>query len=240
MSVAIETARVAERYDRRRVNGSDDRNDIAFPSRYLAHQEKEREFLNLLGRWPLARRRQLRVLEVGCGDGDNLLQFLRWGILPENLVGNELLEERCNSARRVLPAAVKIMPGDASQLQLLEESFDIVLQSTVFTSLLDDDFQQALADRMWSLVAPGGGVLWYDFAVNNPNNPDVRGVRYARIKDLFPRAKIERKRLTLAPPIARRVAQISPILYSILNGIPLLRTHLFCWLQKPAEVIDNG
>ena len=30
-------------------------------------------------------------------------------------------------------------------------------------------------------LAPGGGVLWYDFTVNNPRNPDVRGVPMKRV-----------------------------------------------------------
>ena len=29
---------------------------------------------------------------------------------------------------------------------------------------------------MWAAVKPGGGVLWYDFTVDNPRNADVRGV----------------------------------------------------------------
>jgi hypothetical protein len=68
---------------------------------------------------------------------------------------------------------VRLIPGDASTLTLPPQSARLVLQSTVFSSLLDDAFQQRLADAMWSWVAPGGGVLWYDFTVDNPRNPDV-------------------------------------------------------------------
>jgi len=41
--------------------------------------------------------------------------------------------------------------GDAAEIDLAEGSFDIVYQSTVFTSILDNGFQQKLADRMWAL-----------------------------------------------------------------------------------------
>ena len=178
----------------------------------------------------------MRVLEVGCGYGDNLLQFIRWGCTPDNLVGNELLEQRCTEARRRLPQGVRILQGDAAALDLPPESFDIVLQSTVFTSILDDDFQTQLAQRMWSLTAPGGLVIWYDFAFNNPNNPDVRGVPRQRIRELFPDGKHRYSRITLAPPIARLLTRVSPALYSVANFIPLLRTHLFCVVEKDGAI----
>jgi hypothetical protein len=75
-------------------------------------------------------------------------------------------------------------------------------------------------------------VLWYDFTVDNPRNPDVRGVPLARIRRLFPDATVRAQRITLAPPIARAVTRIHPALYTLFNTLPLLRTHLLCWLAK--------
>lgn len=85
---------------------------------------------------------------------------------------------------------------------------------------------------MWSMVKPQGGVLWYDFIFNNPNNPDVRGISILRIHELFPGGKIKVWRLTLAPPISRRVTKIHPSFYTLLNYIPFLRTHVLCWIEK--------
>jgi len=110
------------------------------------------------------------------------------------------LEDRAALARHRLPAAIKIQVGDAAEIDPAEEPFDIVYQSTVFTSILDEGFQQKLADRMWALTKPGGGVLWYDFIYNNPRNPDVRGVPLRRIRELFPHGKIHPWKITLAPP----------------------------------------
>jgi hypothetical protein len=107
-----------------------------------------------------------------------------------------------------------------------------VLVSTVFSSLLDDAFQQRLAERIWDWTRPGGGVLWYDFTVDNPRNPDVRGVPLRRIRELFPDASIEASRVTLAPPLARVVSRWHPSLYTLLNSLPMLRTHVLAWLAK--------
>ena len=173
------------------------------------------------------------VIEVGCGSGANLLEFLEFGVDPSRLVGNELLAERIERARGLLPEAVRLLPGDASALPIGAASFDIVYQSTVFSSILDDALQASLAAAMWQWVRPGGGVLWYDFTYDNPSNPDVRGVPLARVRELFPAAGIRSQRVTLAPPIARRVAAVHPSLYALFNLLPLLRTHLLCWIQKP-------
>jgi SAM-dependent methyltransferase len=171
-----------------------------------------------------------RVLEVGSGNGDNLLMLIRLGLDPANLVGSELLPKRVASSRHRLPSPTKIHSGDACELPYPPDSFDIVLQSTVFTSLLDPDFQQELAAKMWSWTRPGGAVLWYDFTYNNPRNPDVRGVPLKRVRELFPLAEIVSQRLTLAPPIARR---LPAWLYDGANVLRPLRTHLLCWIRKP-------
>jgi len=87
---------------------------------------------------------------------------------------------------------------------------------------------------MWALTKPGGGVLWYDFVYNNPRNPDVRSVPLHRIRALFPVGKIYPWKLTLAPPLSRRVTRLHPALYHVFNLLPSLRTHLLCWIRKPA------
>ena len=173
------------------------------------------------------------VLEVGCGSGINLLELIMLGFNPANLTGNELLKERVAAAKHKLPDQVNIISGDALEIRGMENKFDIVYQSTVFTSILDKEFQVKLANAMWKMVKPGGGVLWYDFIYNNPNNPDVQGVSIKRVKELFPDSKIIFTRTTLAPPISRRVTRIHPSLYTIFNFFPFLRTHVLCWISKP-------
>ena len=225
-----ETRAVAERYARRSTPG---RYSMLKPDVWHSVQERQRAMLRLLVQQGLTDLAHLRVLEVGCGAGGNLLELLRLGFAPQHLAGVELLPERLAMARQVLPAAVTLWGGDASQLGIAPGSQHIVLQSTVFSSLLDGGFQQTLAAAMWRWVAPGGGVLWYDFTVNNPRNPDVRGVPLARLRQLFPQAVASHQRVTLAPPIARAVCALHPGLYPVFNALPLLRSHVLAWLAKP-------
>jgi hypothetical protein len=98
---------------------------------------------------------------------------------------------------------------------------------------LDEDFRQALARSMWKWVAPGGAILWYDFTFSNRKNPDVRGVSRSEIRLLFPGAAVyDFRRVTVAPPISRRLSAISPKLLPLAN-LGLLKSHVLCWIGKP-------
>ena len=225
-----ETDEVRARYARRAV--ADPRYSLANPAALAAVQERQRAMLALLreqGRDDLS---AITLLEVGSGSGGNLLELLWLGFAPAHLAGIELLPERHAAARARLPEAVSLTLGDASVVSVAPASVDIVYASTVFSSLLDDAFQQRLADAMWRAVRPGGGVLWYDFVVDNPNNRDVRGVPLRRVRELFPEGSVRARRVTLAPPLARRLARLDPRLYAVANALPFLRTHVLAWVGK--------
>ena len=231
---ADEPAAVRARYARRQ--GDVRRYNIFAPGVLLATQERQRAIVNLFMDVGWLDLSNVRLLEVGCGTGTNLREFLQLGFRPEHLQGIELLTASVDQARGDLPASVQITLGDAagSVASLVPDaSQDIVYQSVVFSSLLDDEFQQRLADTMWRWLRPGGGILWYDFTVNNPRNRDVRGVPVARIRQLFPHGKMRVRRLTLAPPLARAVTRLHPTMYTAFNTIIWLRTHVLVWVEKP-------
>ena len=227
-----ETDLVTARYARRAELGTDGRYSMLNPTVWQGVQERQRALISLLNKHTDKPLDQLQVLEIGCGSGGNLLELIRIGFPPDNLSGNELLPERVAIARDNLPLACSIAAGDANQMICQQESIDIVYQSTVFSSLLDDNYQNELASRMWQWVKPGGGILWYDFIYNNPNNSDVRGVTTGRMKELFPQGVFDIRKVTLAPPLSRRVCKIHPSLYTALNLFPFLRTHVLCWIGK--------
>jgi len=225
-----EADQVAARYARRETS---DRYRASNADVWLTLQERQRAMLRLLARKGLRDFGALDVVEVGCGSGGNLLELLRLGFDPARLVGIELLAGRYAGARRNLPEALRLHQADASTVDLEPASQDIVYVSTVFSSLLDPGFQERLAGVMWRWVRPGGGVLWYDFTVDNPRNPDVRGVPLRRVRSLFPSGAIEAFRITLAPPLARAVVRLHPSLYTVFSAFPPLRTHVLAWIGKP-------
>ncbi len=235
-----ETEAVAQRYARRLQHTPPGRYSLLQPDVWQSVQERQRALLQRFRRNGINDLAQLQLAEVGCGSGGNLLELLRLGFAPQHLHGLELLPERLQQARHLLPAAVRLTGGDACAAPVPAGSLDLVLQSTVFSSLLDDTFQQHLAQAMWRWLKPGGAVIWYDFTVNNPRNPDVRGVPLARVRALFPGAVVQHRRVTLAPPLARAVCALHPGLYRVCNALPLLRTHVLAWLHKPVGAASKA
>jgi SAM-dependent methyltransferase len=227
----LEIDAVRDRYERRKTRVERNRYSPLNAEVWHGIQERQGAMLRLFARLGLASFEDARLLEVGCGAGGNLLEFLRLGFKPENLIGIELLEDCVARANMVLPAGI-VRAGDASAADIAFASQDVVFQSTVFSSLLDDGFQQGLANKMWSWVKPGGGILWYDFIYKNPINRDVRGVPVSRVRELFPEGPMTVRHLTLAPPISRRVCRIHPSLYTVFNMFPFFRTHVLCWIRK--------
>jgi len=227
----LETEAVRQRYERRKAIEESNLYSPLNAEMWQSAQERQRALLRLFAKLGLASFENTKLVEVGCGTGGNLLEFLRLGFQPDNLIGIELLEDRVAKANKVLPVGM-VQAGDAACADIPLASQDVVFQSMVFTSLLDDVFQQELANEMWSWLKPGGGVLWYDFTYNNPNNPDVRGMPVRRVHELFPHGRFIVRRVTLAPPISRRVCRIHPALYAVLNALPILRTHVLCWIEK--------
>jgi SAM-dependent methyltransferase len=220
-----ELDQIAQRYARRDAG---DRYSLLRPEVWQMWQERQRELLKLLAGRP-GLPADWRATEVGCGAGGNLLDLLRLGLLPAHLSGIELLAERLAAARAALPDGVRLLAGDASSADIAAASQDLVLQSTVFSSILDDALQQRVADAMWRWLKPGGAVVWYDFTVDNPRNPDVRGVPLKRVRQLFPQGRLTARRVTLAPPLARAW----PAAYGLFNLIPWLRTHRLVLIDKP-------
>jgi SAM-dependent methyltransferase len=230
MSKHREPGELAERYARR---GDPQRYSMLRADVRHSVHERQRAMLRFFEsklQTPLA---ALDLVEVGCGAGGNLLELLRFGFAPARLQGVELLADRLAHARAVLPEALHLHGGDALDLALPPASQDIVFVSTVFSSLLDCDYQQRLASHLWSWLRPGGAVLWYDFTINNPCNADVRGMPRSCVAALFPGGQLTWQRVTLAPPVARAAVRIHPTLYTVLNALPLLRTHALAWIAKP-------
>ena len=227
-----EAARVAEAYAKRNTEAARALYTLQHPGTLFLVQALERDLLRMLRRAGLLPLEGRRLLEVGCGSGGWLLALLRWGCRPGDLAGIDLLPERIAAAREVCPPGLDLRQGDATSLPYPDASFDLVLQSTMFTSMLDDGVRRKAAAEMLRVLKPGGRVIWYDFRVNNPRNPDVRRVGAAELRALFPGADLRLRSVTLAPPILRRLAGVSWLLCHVLSWLPFLRTHYLALIRK--------
>lgn len=173
------------------------------------------------------------VLEVGCGTGVNLQWLAGLGVPASALHGVDLLAERIAKAREILPAA-RLATGNATCLDYPNGRFRLILLFTVFSSILEPNVARALGHEVCRVLAPGGGILWYDLRVANPRNRHVRRVSRQDLATYFPGYDLGSLRsVTLAPPLARWVGCRAGWLYPVLARLPLLRTHTMGLLKAP-------
>lgn len=202
------------------------------PAEMFAREGRRRLSLKMLcraGIFPIPCGAQ--CLEIGYGTIGWLADLINMGFREEDLHGIELDEARSMQARARLPVA-DLRVGDASKLPWDDKEFNLVVASTVFTSILNEEMRRRVASEVTRVLRPGGALLWYDFAFNNASNPHVRKVCRLELKRLFPALKGEIRRTTLAPPLARMIVPRSWLAASLMEAVPFLRTHLIAVLVK--------
>lgn len=222
---------VRQAFARQSVRWQDVRYRSWMPGNLFVHQEGERAWIELLRRNGFLPLDERRVLDVGCGSGRLLVRMSFLGARPENLAGVDLLEHEVEKARTLAPH-YDFRVGDATNLPFDDQSFDVVTAFTTFSSMRTEEARQAAAAELRRVLRPGGAVLWYDFWTN-PRNPEVQALGMKDIRRLFPGAEIDAKRVTLAPPIARRLAGVSWLACAFLDAFPFLRTHWLALIRPP-------
>jgi SAM-dependent methyltransferase len=210
--------------DRAQRLAASDRYSYFNPAYLFAIQQRQRAVLKLLRRQGWSSFQDKHILEIGCGRGGVLRELLSLGAAPETLNGTDLLEDRVAEAHQALPH-LPIACADGQNLPYASGAFDLVLQYTVFSSVLDDSIKTNLAREMLRVLRPDSGlIVWYDFWLN-PQNPHTRGIRPAEIKRLFPNCRFAFQRITLAPPITRRLIRYSWLLCALLERCSLFNSH---------------
>ncbi len=204
----------------------------ANPAYLFAIQGRQRAILSGLRREGLLPLSDKDILEVGCGSGGVLQELLSYGADPRRLFGIDLLPERLAQARERLPH-LPVSCASGTDLPYPTNSFDLILQFTVFSSILDQGICYTVASEMLRVLRPGGAILWYDFWIN-PINKQTRGIRPAEIKDYFRGCRFAFNRITLAPPLARRLVPLTWIGALILEKLDILNTHYLA-IIRPNE-----
>ena len=74
-------------------------------------QERERDVLATLKQQGLLSLERISILEIGCGTGYWLREFIKWGARPEKITGIDLLLDRVAEARKLSSENVRILWG---------------------------------------------------------------------------------------------------------------------------------
>ena len=101
----------------------------------------------------------MRVLDAGCGDGRNIVYFLRAGYdVCAVDQGPEAVAQVRALAARLAPqlAADNFRVEPVEQLSFADESFDVVLSSAVLHFAQDEAHWRAMVAEMWRVLRAGG------------------------------------------------------------------------------------
>jgi SAM-dependent methyltransferase len=230
----------AEYKDReRRFSGSDVYSWLN-PANLFAIQMRQRAVLKALKSHGFADLSKLSILEMGCGSGGVLAEYLCFGAVPEKLFGLDLIFDRLQHAHHVLPGS-GFANADGGAMPFPKGSFDLVLQYTAISSILDPGLRRAVCAEMLRVLRspdlgsgmPGGLILSYDFWLN-PINRQTRGLGPREIDELFPGCRFTYRRITLAPPIARRLASFSWGVCAFLESLRIFNSHYLVAICKAA------
>lgn len=203
------------------------------PGNQLIVQERERLLARTFQEHGHRTLSDARVFEAGCGGGYNLRQMVQWGAEPANVAGIELSEERVAYTRERC-AGMRVHHGSAESIPEPDQSFDVSLAFTLFSSIGDEAVAERIAQELFRITRPGGLIVVYDMRRSNPGNGAVHAVDRDDIQRWFPKCRVKTHHLTLAPPVARRMGRFTSFLYGPLVTIPPLRTHSMHVMRRPA------
>jgi len=192
---------------------------------------RERHIVSLIARHSLDVP-SMKILDVGCGSGGTLRDFLRYGAEPANLHGVDLSESRIASARKMLPAEVSLSCGDGERLDYPEARFDAVILHVVLSSVLAPESRKKIAREVSRVLKPGGVVFYYDCFDRSMTNDKFRYVSRSELKELFAHFSFDLSTTIIKYEIGYRLAKVSWLACEILEMVRLFNTYYIGILKK--------
>lgn len=104
-----------------------------------------------------------RILDIGCGAGNNTIKLLREykGDFDCDLcdLSEPMLVKAEERLAAETPGVIRLFHGDFRYQALPENGYDVVLAAAVLHHLRDDDDWERAFERIYALLRPGGS-LW--------------------------------------------------------------------------------
>ena len=111
----------------------------------------------------------MRILDVGCGLGYWLRYLVELGASPGYLIGVDLSIERIIKAK-LKNSSINLIHGSGSALPFKPDSFDMVMQVLVFSSIHEKSIWNKFANEMVRSVKQGGYIFWLDLIRTSSSN----------------------------------------------------------------------
>lgn len=178
----------------------------------------------------------IRILDVGCGTGDSILNFLKVGFDASRIYGIDILEELISVGRARFPN-VNLTCEDASNMKFTDASFDLVFEGTMFVQISDESVARKIADEMLRVTKLHGFIVLADWRWPKPGDTNYKALSMKRIVKLFHVGTQSRilgvHKGALIPPIGRFLSSRLPFAYfSIAFILPFLVGQVTTVLKK--------
>ena len=112
----------------------------------------------------ISERKNLNVLEIGCGTGANLWYLAREGFSTYGLDGSKVALERATSRLKQENLTAQLTQGDAMQLPYPSDFFDLVLDvECIYANTMKDS--RVILSEVARVLKKGGGFFSKTFMV---------------------------------------------------------------------------
>ena len=200
-------------------------------------ESRLRQYDDLFSTLALAPLGERRLLDAGCANGKWLeICCRRWGARRIHCFGNDKREEPWRDWRQADPGTeITFILKSTHELDFTPQSFDVVHQSMMLSSIVDPETRTRTAEVLWSLLRPNGILISYDFWLN-PLNSNTVDIHWAELQRLFPYGrKVYARSLTLAPPLGRKLTILRKPVLLALEKLRFMNSHLLVALERPQE-----
>ena len=125
-----------------------------------------------------------RILDVGCGAGNNTLKLLQM-INPMDCDLVDLSQPMLERAKQRISyynkGRVRLFQDDIRTAELPDANYDVILAAMVLHHLRDDKDWEDTFSKLYRLTAPGGSIWIADFVSHeNPSMQEIMWQRYGQ------------------------------------------------------------
>ena len=177
-----------------------------------------------------------KILDVGCGNGSKLMDFVQYGFEQKNLYGVDINNERIDKGKFNYPL-LNLSNQDATKLNFEDNFFNLVFESTMFVQVTDCEMSRKISKEMVRVTKKNGYILLIDWRYGKFWNPNYLACNKKRVKELFNVGSdmeiISVDKGALIPPIGRFLSTYLGSFYFIVSKLcPFLVGQVTYLLKK--------
>ncbi len=125
-----------------------------------------------------------KVLDVGCGTGENALYLAHLGLEVWGIDSALSAIKKARDKAKKRGTIVNFLVSDALELQSLKNEFDTIIDCGLF-HVFSDEERPLYAESLSSALHPGGNYFMLCFSENEPGSYGPRRVTQAEIRTTF-------------------------------------------------------